>query len=295
KIIELEDWILPVVYKSRDVVLPLKKMSVEEKVAYYSKLYKATSFNEPTYGFFGRDLEILKIEKSLLFNNQLLVRGMKGVGKSTFLQYLSWWWEITNYTEGTIYFDVNLKPIHLEAILAKVSEKIFGKKNKYCAGLSPEKALKIQRGEVLEALNSNKFAIILDNIYELEDKEIISFLSQVNGKSLIVFGSVNPETKLAPSTFRDHVFLLGGLDTAAQFQMANAIINKKTEKEMNSLIKENEFDFQHLMNLLMGFPLALELVLPKLRDLSVSELVEQLQEGSLELELSGFRPDFPSD
>ncbi len=54
----------------------------------YEALERQYRFPEPTYGFVGRDLEILKIEKSLLRHSVLLVQGMGGTGKTTLLNYL---------------------------------------------------------------------------------------------------------------------------------------------------------------------------------------------------------------
>src|SRR5258706_4309742 len=75
--IDLEDWLLPVVYQNRPVRLTLRELTQEENAAYYE--HKAelerTSPSEPTYGFIGRDLDILGIEKHLLTrpNRNLLV------------------------------------------------------------------------------------------------------------------------------------------------------------------------------------------------------------------------------
>src|SRR4029450_12261007 len=56
---------------------------------------------EPPYGFVGRDVDILQIETRVLSTskgkrrNLLLVQGMGGVGKTTLVHHLGWWWQTT--------------------------------------------------------------------------------------------------------------------------------------------------------------------------------------------------------
>ena len=86
--IALEDWLLPVVYTHQPVALQLQDFQdPRDAEAFYEALGRRYRFVEPTYGFVGRDLEILKIEKALLRHNVLLLRGMGGTGKTTLLNY----------------------------------------------------------------------------------------------------------------------------------------------------------------------------------------------------------------
>ena len=73
EIIDLEDWLLPVVYNNQPVNFNLREMTPEETEKYYTDLEQSYRFPLPIYGFVGRDLEILKIEKSLLKHNVLLL------------------------------------------------------------------------------------------------------------------------------------------------------------------------------------------------------------------------------
>lgn len=88
--IRLEDWLLPVVYTNhptnQPVDLQLRPFTPQEEADYWQQQEIAYRFKPPTYGFVGRDLEILKIERSLLRqrdSNLLLVQGMGGTGKTT--------------------------------------------------------------------------------------------------------------------------------------------------------------------------------------------------------------------
>ena len=65
--IPLEDWLLPVVYQNRTVALPLTEFpSVAAEEAYRQKQASRYQAPTPTYGFFGRDVDILEIETRLL-------------------------------------------------------------------------------------------------------------------------------------------------------------------------------------------------------------------------------------
>ena len=102
--IRLEDWLLPVVYQPGGEVptrLPLRPETLPEQGERLSREQTRYQAPEPTYGFVGRDVDILEIEKRLLSQsegkarNLLLVRGLGGAGKTTLLRHLGEWWQKT--------------------------------------------------------------------------------------------------------------------------------------------------------------------------------------------------------
>ena len=85
--------------------LAFREFTPEEAARWYAEA--ADRFPEPEteYGFFGRDLDVLRIEKALLTRrNILLVQGMGGSGKSTLLRHLAHWQELTGLVEKAFYF-----------------------------------------------------------------------------------------------------------------------------------------------------------------------------------------------
>src|SRR5262249_44394952 len=66
--IELEDWVLPVVYQNQAVKLSIRNFTPEERSAYYERKAEEENytFDVPRYGFVGRDRDILQVEKRLL-------------------------------------------------------------------------------------------------------------------------------------------------------------------------------------------------------------------------------------
>src|SRR5215470_1247026 len=78
----------------------------------------------PTYGFVGRDLDILCIEKRLLTrHNILLVRGMGGAGKTTLLRHLAAWWHTTGFVERVFYFGYDDKAWTLQQIMTDIAQQ----------------------------------------------------------------------------------------------------------------------------------------------------------------------------
>ena len=112
QIVDLEDWLLPVVYANGgtagevDLRLePLSGRARAEALTARARRYRLENDQaKPTYGFVGRDLEILKIEKALLRHNVLLLQGMGGTGKTTLLNYLREWWQTTGFAREVFYF-----------------------------------------------------------------------------------------------------------------------------------------------------------------------------------------------
>ena len=90
--IDLEDWILPVVYQHRRTEGKLRHFTNAEWAAWLKADVAVHKGPDPAYGFFGRDADVLRIEKRLLTaSNILLVHGMGGAGKSTLLHHLGSW------------------------------------------------------------------------------------------------------------------------------------------------------------------------------------------------------------
>ena len=105
--IELEDWLLPVVYQNRPVTLQPREFTPDERSAWFERKAEEKRYTppDPTYGFVGRDLDILRIEKRLLTKrNILLVRGMGGAGKTTLLSHLAAWWHTTGFVRRVFSF-----------------------------------------------------------------------------------------------------------------------------------------------------------------------------------------------
>ena len=125
QVVALEDWLLPVVYVNGEVDLRLVPLSGQAKAEALMVRGRRYRFEEPTYGFVGRDLEILKIEKALLRHNALLLRGMGGTGKTTLLNYLREWWQTTGFAREVFYFGYDEHAYTLQQMLREMGKRLY--------------------------------------------------------------------------------------------------------------------------------------------------------------------------
>ncbi len=297
--VDLEDWLLPVLYcnhpSHQPLRLTLQRMYPEEEAVYYQQMEKRYQFTPPTYGFVGRDLEILKIEKSLLRHNVLLVQGMGGTGKTTLLNYLREWWQKTSFVAQTFYFGYDKKAWTLEQILLKLGKALYGE----AAGVPPlMKVVTTLRSGC--ATTGLPFALILDNLESVtgqelaiqntlpiaEQAKIRDFLGRlVGGKTFVVLGSRSDEGWLRDATFREAMYPLKGLDPESRSRLAEKILQRLWQDEPERVeATRKEPEFLRLMKLLTGYPLAIEVVLANLRRQSPTEILAGLDAADVGLD-----------
>ena len=290
--IDLEDWVLPVIYQNRPVEFNLRDFTPQEEEAYFQRRelrHKVT--HVPVYDFVGRDLDILAIEKRLLRHNMLLLRGMGGSGKSTLLDYLASWWEKTGFVRQSFYFGYDESAYTLEQILFSLAKRLY---DKHTFASFQASSRTTQKGKIMDTLKSERFCLILDNcesitgsplaipnsLPEEEQEKLKGFLHELaRGKSFIVFGSRGEEAWLKDESFRDNIYQLQGLDQEARSDLALRILTKSDVE-----FPEHDPEFHRLMKLLAGYPLAMEVVLPNLKLRTAAEIIESLKAGDVDLE-----------
>ncbi|NER35419.1 MAG: tetratricopeptide repeat protein [Oscillatoria sp. SIO1A7] len=297
--IDLEDWLLPVAYANRTLNLNLRPFAQEEEEQYYQALGSKYRFPEPEYGFVGRDLEILKIEKALLRGNILLLQGMGGSGKTTLLNYLREWWQTTNFAKEIFYFGYDQKAWTLEQILWQIGEGLYSRFDlaKFQATNLParlEKLIRKLRAEphilILDNLESvtGEALAIPNTLPEEERNQIRDFLARlVGGATRVVLGSRSDEAWLRDSTFKNNVYFLRGLDPEARSLLAQNILKRHLAGHLAANRIEavrQDPEFNRLMKLLAGYPLAMEVVLANLKGQSPAEILEALAAADVNLD-----------
>ncbi len=279
--INIEDWMLPVLYESvQEINWRIDDSAAESDLA----LFAPVGYPDTTYPFVGRDLDVLEIERRLLTKSNLLViKGMIGIGKSTFMLHLGAWWQRTNWVQHVFYFNFNERRQTLHRILKTIAAKIFAS-DKYKPNLNLIDDASLQE-KICEALYSNRHLLILDHsepvscdasnqnaIDENEYREIREFLDQlINGETLILVGSRGSLKWLEPETFAGNQHELMGLDSEAASMLANDIL-----KRYNTVKCHTDPAFRKLFQLLNGNPLALETVLPDFKNRFPEEILSQL-------------------
>ncbi len=295
--IDLEDWLLPVVYQNQPVQVQPREFTPGERAAWFERKAEEQRYSppEPNYGFVGRDLDILEIERRLLLKrNLLLVRGMGGAGKTTLLRHLGAWWHTTGFVERVFYFGYDEKAWTLEQIMMEMAQQLYGPQ--YYTNFQPL-SLAARQAMLAHELRSANHLLILDNLELITGAELAiqhtlppdeqarlrSFLADLaKGRTLVLLGSRGGEDWLAQGTFEDNVYELPGLDPEAASTLADRIL----EKHHATKYRE-ETDFQKLLKLLDGFPLALEVVLANLAHQAPGEVLAALQAGDVKLDTPG--------
>ncbi|NCS75846.1 MAG: tetratricopeptide repeat protein [Microcystis aeruginosa K13-07] len=290
-IIDLEDWLLPVIYCRSKINLNLRPFTPEEEEKYWEHIGNQYVFPLPEYGFVGRDLEILKMEKALLKHNILLLKGMGGTGKTTLLNYLREWWQKTNWATHIFYFGYDRKAWTLEQIVYEIGQGIY---NRFEQASFQAMNLKARVKKLEQKLRSEAYILILDNLEsvtgqplaiqntlpENEREAIAEFLKNlVGGKTKVILGSRSEETWLQRRTFKENIYHLQGLDQESRTELAERILERQAKSRKNAIKKDDYF--KRLMKLLAGYPLAMEVVLANLKRQSPEEIWQGLQLAEL--------------
>ncbi len=247
------------------------------------------------YGFIGRDLDILRIERRLLRHNVLLIRGMGGAGKTTLLRHLAEWWTTTGLVERVFYYGYDERAWTRQQILHDLAGKVLDK-----AGFDRFLPLSLDAQQKLlaERLRAERHLLILDNLESVRgealaiantlppaEREALRRLLDdlAGGQTLVLLGSRGAEDwllPLHPSAVSIHpVYDLGGLDPEAASQLADRILARHGATQYRG-----SADFAKLLKLLDGYPLALEVVLPNLARQTPAEVLAALQAGEVALD-----------
>ncbi len=291
--VDLEDWLLPVVYQNQPQRLTPRPFTPEEETLFWGKEAGRYQPILPTYGFIGRDLDILQIEKRLLSKrNLLLIQGMGGAGKTTLLQHLAEWWQKTSFTQQVFYFGYDEQAWSRQQLLNSIAVQLLSKQEDRDTFRSLD--LEAQQAMLTGRLRAERHVLILDNLESIVGSQLViqhtlspqeqrglrSLLTGLVGsRTLVLLGSRGKEEWLAPGTFEDNVYELGGLDPEAASILVNSIL------ERNGVTKyQNDPDLQQLLKLLDGFPLALKVILANLTRQTPKQVFSALQLGSTTLQ-----------
>jgi tetratricopeptide (TPR) repeat protein len=291
--IELEDWLLPVVYSNQPVNFRLREFLPQEEEIYFESLAQEFRFNPPEYSFVGRDLDILRIEKGLYRHNVLLLQGMGGTGKTTLLNFLREWWQKTHFADYIFYFGYDERAWTLDQILFEIGSRVY---DRFEMGRFQAMNGLAQMQKLVTWLRSANGVLILDNLESVtgeplaipntlnatEQEKLRDFLSRlVGGKSRVLLGSRSDEGWLG-LVIRGNVYGLRGLDPEARTDLAKEILARHARSRAEDLLKDG--DFGRLLKVLAGYPLAMEVVLPNLSRQSPGEVLTALQAADVDLD-----------
>lgn len=225
--LELEEWIIPVVYQNTQISLPLRDFLPDEQKQ--REAYDARDFY-PNPEIIGRDLDILEIETKISQRNILLIRGGTGIGKTTLVKHLAWWWQNTYNVYHVFYFGYDEKLWTQQQVLQTIAQALN---------------LAKQQSTIVNTLIKERHLLIFDALECIKNSEqtaLHKFLMRLqNGKSLILLSSQQNVKWLAKDTFGDNIYELAGIDnTSANILMKSKLKGNISDKDIPNLYLQLE-------------------------------------------------------
>jgi tetratricopeptide (TPR) repeat protein len=271
----------------------VRPFTPEESIAYYKQVADRYLPPQPNYGFVGRDLDILQIEKALLTRrNVLLVRGMGGAGKTTLLRHLGAWWQTTGLVEQVFSFGYDEKAWTRQQIMTSMARRLLSKID-YLTQFQPLPP-EAQQAFLAKRLRAERHLVVLDNLESItgeklaiqhtlsrsEQEKLHQFLIEVTGgRTLVLLGSRGGEAWLAKETCEENVYELAGLDPEAASFLADRVLERNGASRYRQ-----DGDLLKLLKVLDGFPLALEVILANLARQTPTQVLDALQLGEITLQ-----------
>ena len=291
--LDLQDWMLPVVFAQQPLYIELRPMTGAEQAAFYGRAAKVGPEPATEYGFIGRDLDIQAVEHQLLAgadSNQLLVRGMAGAGKTTLLNHLAWWWQRTGLAQEVFRFSYEDRAWTSAQITRAIRAQLMSPAEHAQADTMPEQA---QAEQVAALLRARRHLLILDNTESVtaapaaiphalppveQDKLKMLLAGLRGGRTLVLLGSREPETWLTSGTSGPGIYPLPGLDSQAASVLVERILTRHGAAWYLHDAAERDA-LQDLVTLLGGYPLPLTVVLPILATAPPSAVLAELKTG----------------
>jgi tetratricopeptide (TPR) repeat protein len=280
----LQDWLVPVLYQQEryQPFTPSTVPTSREERRKQRQRVKCRLSNLPqegSYGFIGRDYDILLLERAFRQNNIVLLQGMGGVGKTELVNGFARWLADTQGRAGGVFFTSFEQGAPLSNVVNQVGREVWG--DDFSKDL-----LEDQREDVLEYLQTNPCLLIWDNFEPVngfpqgnqpllpaaERESLKQFLKELRGgQSWVLITSRREEN---------------WLDCGYALLELKGLVKPDAEELAAEILKQAGVDraklpgeYLELLKLLGGHPLSLRVVLRHLKTQSPVQLIEALRRG----------------
>lgn len=277
--VTLQDWWVPHYYQQRPVQLQLAKPIREREQSTAPAPLPRLSENmpaEPPYGFSGRAKDLLDIERSLLRRKMVVLHGFGGVGKTALAREAADWLTRTGFYEGACFVsfehggDATTLLSGLGTYLAV-----------YNGGYKPNNT-KIALAQLGPALKEKQILVIADNVESILPKgdvtleatartslwDVLLELAKMGvGILLTSRDTTFGDGRLAHGNQAMHLSLKG-LHPDDAYALANQLLAKLEIDHARAPYEE----LRHLLVQLDHHPLAIQLVLPSVRERSLTTI-----------------------
>ncbi|HLX56615.1 MAG TPA: CHAT domain-containing protein, partial [Ktedonobacteraceae bacterium] len=292
--VELRDWWLPHFYQQRPLVLRATRPSgqLEQKLTSSDERLSESMPAEPRYGFSGRAYELLVIERRLLRDQLVVIHGFGGVGKTALVRESADWLTRTKMYDAACF--ISFEHGGDAATLLSALGNFLGV---YDGHYNPNDA-QAALAKLEPALKQKRTLVIADNIESIlpggdapleaavrgQLWDVLLKLSHMGDGVLLTTRDTNfGDGKMEPGKQVAHV-ALEGLHPEDAYTLASRLLEylgidraKAPYSELRDLLKQLDYH-----------PLAIQLVLPALREPSLSL-------AKIEADFAALLPKFVDD
>ncbi|MBI2838416.1 MAG: tetratricopeptide repeat protein [Acidobacteria bacterium] len=283
----LEDWLVPVTYQQDPLDFSFAR-EAPRATAREPKLPPEAHETENPYGFIGRDGALLCLERALRRKPaSILIQGLGGVGKTTLARgFLAWLDRTGGLGHGCLW--LNFTDVRsAEFVINWMGEALIG-------GQFSAADMERRLAALVRVLRENRAIVVWDN-FEVargivgtsisgnlteEDQQLLARLLTMlrGGQSKVIITSRSREEWLGHE--RCWELPIGGLDGDERWEYCEVVL-----RDLGLSPRRDDPAMIELMELLGGHPLAMRVILPRLKDHCATALAQALKSNLAALDL----------